>query len=61
MKTITTEELKALKGRNGDLTLVNTLAAEAFQKTKTPGAIKVPLERDGFAAAWKKRRVAFEN
>ena len=50
MKTITTEDLKALKDQNGDLTLVNTLAAEAFAKTKIPGAINVSLESDDFAA-----------
>ena len=54
MKTITTEDLKALKGQNGDLTLVNTLAADAFQKTKIPGAINVPLESDDFAARVEK-------
>ncbi len=50
MKTISTEDLKALKGQNGDLTLVNTLAADAFEKTKIPGAINVPLESDDFTA-----------
>ena len=50
MKTITTEDLKALKDQNGDLTLVNTLAAEAFQKTKIPGAINVPLASNDFAS-----------
>jgi rhodanese-related sulfurtransferase len=50
MKTITTGDLKALKGRNGDLTLVNTLGGDAFQKTKIPGAINVPLESDDFTA-----------
>ena len=50
MKTITTEDLKALQEQNGDLTLVNTLGAEAFEKTKIPGAINFPLESDDFAA-----------
>ena len=54
MKTITTEDLKALKGQNGHLTLVNTLAADAFPKTKIPGAINVPLESDDFAARVEK-------
>lgn len=54
MKTITTEDLKALKGQNGDLTLVNTLAADDFQKTKIPGAINVPLASDDFAARVEK-------
>jgi rhodanese-related sulfurtransferase len=50
MKSITTEDLKTLKGQKGDLTLVNTLGAEAFQKTKIPGAINVPLESNDFAS-----------
>lgn len=54
MKTITTEDLKVLKGQSGDLTLVNTLAADAFEKTKIPGAINVPLEGDDFAASVEK-------
>ena len=54
MKTITTDDLKALQGQNGNLTLVNTLAADAFQKTKIPGAINVPLENQDFAARVEK-------
>ncbi len=54
MKTITTEDLKALKDRNGDLTLVNTLAADAFEKTKIPGAINVPLDSSDFTARVEK-------
>lgn len=50
MKTITTDGLKALKGQNAKLTLVNTLGAGAFEKTKIPGAINVPLESGDFAA-----------
>lgn len=50
MKTITTDELKAQCGKKGGPTLVNTLAADAFEKTKIPGAINIPLESDGFAA-----------
>jgi rhodanese-related sulfurtransferase len=50
MKTITTDGLKALQGQNGDLTLVNTLSAEAFGKTKLPGAVNVPLSDRDFAA-----------
>ena len=50
MKTISTDELKALKDQNGALTLVNTLGAAAFEKTKIPGAINVPLQSDDFAA-----------
>ena len=50
MKTVSTSELKALKGQNGDLTLVNTLSAEAFEKTKIPGSVNIPLESGDFAA-----------
>ena len=50
MKTITTDGLKALKGQNGDLTLVNTLAANEFDKTKIPGATNIPLASSDFAA-----------
>jgi rhodanese-related sulfurtransferase len=50
MKTISTGELKAQCGKPGGPTLVNTLAAEAFEKTKIPGAINVPLEGGDFAA-----------
>ena len=49
-KTITTDELKARCDKKGGLTLVNTLSAEAFEKTKIPGAINVPLESGDFAA-----------
>jgi rhodanese-related sulfurtransferase len=55
MKTITTHDLKALKGQDGHLTLVNTLAADAFQKTTIPGAINVPLESDDFATRVEKQ------
>ena len=54
MKTITTDELKAQCGRQGGPTLVNTLAADAFEKTKIPGAINVPLESSDFAAQVEK-------
>jgi rhodanese-related sulfurtransferase len=50
MKTISTDELKSLKDQHGALTLVNTLGAEAFEKTRIPGAINVPLQSDDFAA-----------
>jgi rhodanese-related sulfurtransferase len=50
VKTITTDGLKALQGQNGDLTLVNTLAASEFEKTKIPGATNIPLASTDFAA-----------
>jgi rhodanese-related sulfurtransferase len=50
MKTITTDALKALLDKDQDLTLVNTLGAESFEKTKIPGAVNVPLSDSGFTA-----------
>ena len=50
MKTITTDELKAASATTAGVTLINTLGAEAFEKTKIPGAINVPLESSDFAA-----------
>jgi rhodanese-related sulfurtransferase len=50
MKTITTDGLKTLRGQNEKLTLVNTLGAGAFEKTKIPGAINVPLDSGNFTA-----------
>ena len=54
MKSISTQDLKELKNRDGGVTLVNTLNADAFQKTKIPGAVNVPLEGDDFAARVEK-------
>ena len=50
MKTITTDGLKTLQHQHGDLTLVNTLAANEFEKTKIPGATNIPLASSDFAA-----------
>jgi rhodanese-related sulfurtransferase len=50
MKTITTDGLKTLQGQNGDLALVNTLAADEFEKTKIPGSTNIPLASSDFAA-----------
>jgi rhodanese-related sulfurtransferase len=50
MNTISTDELKAQCGKPGGPTLVNTLSAEAFEKTKIPGSINIPLENGDFAA-----------
>jgi rhodanese-related sulfurtransferase len=50
MKAITTDGLQALKAQEKDLTLVNTLAADEFEKTKIPGAINIPLQNTDFAA-----------
>jgi rhodanese-related sulfurtransferase len=50
MKTITTDELKTLRDQNGKITLVNTLGPEAFEKTRIPGAVNVPLDNSDFVA-----------
>jgi rhodanese-related sulfurtransferase len=50
MKTVTTSELKALREKHDDLTLVNTLGADAFEQTRIPDAINVPLDDADFVA-----------
>jgi rhodanese-related sulfurtransferase len=50
MKTITTDQLKELRDKNGGLTLVNTLAADSFEKTRIPGAVNIPLDSNDFTA-----------
>ena len=50
MKTITTDELKGLREKDDNLTLVNTLAADSFEKTLIPGAVNIPLEDGDFAS-----------
>lgn len=54
MNTITTDELKALMNNREDFTLVNTLNADSFEKTKLPGAVNVPLASDDFAGRVEK-------
>lgn len=49
MRTMTTDELQALKGNKKNFTLVNTLSAAAFEKSKIPGAVNIPLESSDFA------------
>jgi len=48
MKTITTDELKNQCDQKGKLTLVNTLGAESFEKTRIPGAVNIPLDNSDF-------------
>jgi rhodanese-related sulfurtransferase len=55
MTAITTDGLKALKNQAKDLTLVNTLAADEFEKTKIPGAINIPLQSSDFAKRVEQR------
>ena len=50
MRTITTDELKVLRDKNGGLTLVNTLGAESFEKTRIPGSVNIPLDSSDFAS-----------
>ena len=50
MKTIATDELKALREKDGDLTLVNTLGAESFEKTRIPGAVNISLDSSDFTS-----------
>jgi rhodanese-related sulfurtransferase len=50
MKTITTDQLKDSLDKGDDVTLVNTLAAESFEKTRIPGAVNIPLDNSDFAA-----------
>lgn len=50
MKTITTDALKELREKNGDLTLVNTLGTESFEKTRIPGAVNIPLDSSDFTS-----------
>jgi rhodanese-related sulfurtransferase len=47
MKTIGTNELKSLLDKHGVL-LVNTLAAESFEKTRIPTAVNIPLDDRDF-------------
>ena len=55
MKTITTDELKAKCGTPECPTLINTLAADEFEKTKIPGATNVPVASSDFAARVEKQ------
>jgi rhodanese-related sulfurtransferase len=55
MKTIETNELKALLDESDDVLLVNTLAAESFEKTRIPIAVNIPLEDSDFVARVEKQ------
>jgi rhodanese-related sulfurtransferase len=48
MKTITTDQLKDLRDKDENVTLVNTLAADSFEKTRIPGAVNIPLDSSDF-------------
>jgi rhodanese-related sulfurtransferase len=55
MKTIETNELKALLDGNEDVLLVNTLNSDSFEKTRIPGAVNIPLEDQDFVARVEKQ------
>lgn len=48
MKQITTYELKAMRSRSEELTLINVLPSEKFERTRIPDAINIPVELDEF-------------
>ena len=48
MKTISTAESKKLVDQKTKFTLVNTLKAEPFEKTKIADAVSVPLDTADF-------------
>ena len=54
MRMTTTDALKASCGQDAAITLINTLEAESFEKTKIPGAINDPLESVDFVARVEK-------
>lgn len=54
MKTISTAELKNLVDQKTKFTLVNTLKAEDFEKTKIADAVSVPLDTADFVARVEK-------
>ena len=54
MKTIETNELKALLDKNEHVLLVNTLAAESFEKTRIPRAVNIPLDDSDFVTRVEK-------
>ncbi len=48
MKTLNADQLKIRQNRGERLTLINTLNEEAFEQTKIPGSLNVPLETSDF-------------
>jgi rhodanese-related sulfurtransferase len=50
MHTITTRQLKQMQERDPELTLINTLDEDAFDETRVPGAINIPLASEDFVA-----------
>jgi rhodanese-related sulfurtransferase len=48
MKTITTEQLRERIDDINDVTVINTLPEESFEKTKIEGSINIPQELPDF-------------
>jgi rhodanese-related sulfurtransferase len=48
MNTITTAELQKLHSTEPDLPIINTLPRDAFEQTRIPGAISIPLDEPDF-------------
>lgn len=49
MRTLSTEQLTMMrKGSDQQLTVINTLDEENFEKTKIPESINIPLESNDF-------------
>lgn len=55
MKKISAEQLKAMRDRNEDFLLVNTLDEEHFEMTRIPGAINLPQSHDDFVRRVEER------
>ena len=58
MKTITTDGLKALQGKNGDLTLVNTLGRRRLGRRKFPERSTFRWRAAILRPTWSKKRAA---
>jgi rhodanese-related sulfurtransferase len=48
VKTLSTDDLKEMRNRGEQFTLINVLPAEEFASTRIPGAISIPLEAPNF-------------
>lgn len=48
MQTLTVEQLKSLIDDRHDMTLINVLAEEEFERAHIPGSLNVPVKRDDF-------------
>lgn len=48
MKTLTVDQLKSMLDRNEDLTLINVLSEEDFERAHIPGSQNIPVGRESF-------------